>query len=210
MLAGAGPYDGWSSDDCDFPVRFAGAAQLIADSANDGGLWFVGINSGVNKLKKVGMRCRTLDWHNANPLMSNNNFVTLLHIEELNRSRSAFFSIKRDRTVDHCGPHFDFLAIEAYERLLIRCHVEIARKHSVSRGAGDLRICALHYFGALLTETQDQLVQRLACFGRHFDSGETLVRSLSADIDLSNLEVPAARQNLIQHLRQNQRVDNMP
>jgi hypothetical protein len=94
--------------------------------------------------------------------------------------------------------------------LLIRRHIEIGRKNSVGRGAGDLRICTLHYLGALLTETQDQLVQRLACFGRHFDSRETLVGSLSADIDLSNLEVRAVGQNLIQHLRQNQRVDDMP
>ena len=111
MLACAGPYDGRSNDDCDFAVRFAGAAQLIADSANDGGLWFVGINRGVNKLKKVSMRCCTLDRHNPNPLMPNNNFVALVHIEELNRSRSAFFPIKRNRAVDHCGAHFDFLAV---------------------------------------------------------------------------------------------------
>src|SRR5206468_11843734 len=96
MLSCAGPYGGRSSDDCDFALRFAGAAQLIADSANDGGLWFVGINRRVNKLKKVSMRCCTLDRHNPNNLVSNNNFVALVHIEEFNRSRSAFFSINRD------------------------------------------------------------------------------------------------------------------
>src|SRR5437016_13234405 len=111
MLACAGPYDGRSSDDSDFAVRFAGAAQLIADSANDGGLWFVGINRGVNKLKKVSMRCRTLDRDNPNPLMPNTNFVVLVHIEELNCSRSAFFSIKRNRAVVHCAAHFDFIAV---------------------------------------------------------------------------------------------------
>src|SRR5512140_3373768 len=116
MLAGAGPYDCGSGDNCDFPVCFAGAAQLVTDSANDGGLWFVGINCGVNELKKVGMRGRALYRYNPNALMPNNNLVALVHVEKLNGLRSAFFSIKRNRAIDHCGPHLDFLAAEANER----------------------------------------------------------------------------------------------
>src|SRR5206468_11637374 len=104
-------YDCRSGDNCDFPLRSAGAAQLVTDSANDGRLWLVRINSGVNELKKISIRGRTLDRHNPNPLMPNNNFVALVHIEELNGSRSASFSIKRDCAVNHCWAHFDFLTL---------------------------------------------------------------------------------------------------
>jgi hypothetical protein len=47
------------------------------------------------------------------------------------------------------------------------------------------------------------------CFGRDFDSREALVGPLFSDLDLANLEIRAVRQNLIQHLRQNERINNM-
>src|SRR5207245_11034263 len=93
------------------PLRSGVAAEIVNDFPNDGRLWLVRIISGVNELKKISIRGRTLDRHNPNPLMPNNNFVALVHIEELNGSRSASFSIKRDCAVDHCGPHFDFLTL---------------------------------------------------------------------------------------------------
>src|SRR5213078_853102 len=99
---GTGPYDGRSGDNCDFPSCLARAPQLVTDSANDGRLWFVGINCGVNELKKVSMGGRTLDRHNPDPLMPNNDLVALVHIGKLNRSRSVVFLIKRNCTVDHC------------------------------------------------------------------------------------------------------------
>ena len=142
--------------------------------------------------------------------MPNNNLVALIDIEELNRSRRSVFSVKGDCTVDHCRAHFDFLAVEAHKRLLIRCHVEIARKNSVGRCGGDLRICALHNLSALLAKTQNQLIERVAGFGRHLDSGKALVRSFFADIDLNNFKIRAVGQNLIQHLWQNEGIDNVP
>ena len=210
MLTGARPYDRWSGYNCDFPSSCARASQLVTDSSNDGRLRFVGVNCGINELKKISMRCRTLDRHNPNPLVPDNNLVALVHIEELNCSSGAFFSINCNCAVDHCGAHFDFLAVEAHEGLLIRCHVEIGRKNAVSWSGGDLRVCALYDLGALLAKTQDQGVQRLACLGRHFDSGKALVRSLFADIDFSNPKVATVGQNLIQHLWQDQRIDNVP
>ena len=66
------------------------------------------------------------------------------------------------------------------------------------------------HFGAVLSQAQNQFVQRLACFGRHLDSREALVGSSFTDLNLTDLKIRAVGQNLIQHLRQNQRVNDMP
>ena len=65
-------------------------------------------------------------------------------------------------------------------------------------------------FCAVLSQTQNQFIKRFARFGRHFNSGKALVGSLFANVDLSNLEVRAVGQNLIQDFWQNERIDNMP
>ena len=54
MLAGAGPHDRGPGDDCDFSLRSARALQLTSQFANDGRFRFVGVDDGVNELKKVG------------------------------------------------------------------------------------------------------------------------------------------------------------
>ena len=84
-----------------------------------------------------------------------------------------------------------------------------ASPDTVGWSRGDLSVCPLHYFCALLTKPQDQLVQRFACFGRHFDSRKALIRALPTDLNFSNLEVPAMRQNLVQHLRQDERINDV-
>jgi len=61
----------------------------------------------------------------------------------------------------------------------------------------------------VLPQSQNEFVERFMCFGRDFDSREALVGPLFSDLDLANLEIRAVRQNLIQHLRQNERINNM-
>src|SRR5439155_8893393 len=100
--------------------------------------------------------------------------------------------------------------IKPDERLLVRRDVEIARENALRRSWSEMGVGLFGYFGAVLPQTQNQFVERIGCFGGHFDARKALVRSLFANIDFSNLEVRAVGQNLIQHLWQNERVDNMP
>jgi hypothetical protein len=72
-----------------------------------------------------------------------------------------------------------------------------------------LRISAFDNFGAVLPQSQNEFVERFPGFGRDFDSREALVGPLFSDLDLANLEIRAVRQNLIQHLRQNERINNV-
>jgi hypothetical protein len=142
--------------------------------------------------------------------MTDHNFVSLVNIEKLDRTGGFFFSIKRNRTVDHCGPHLDFRTAEADKRLLISCHVEIAGKDSVRRRTGELYICTLNHFGSVLAKAQHQFVKRFACFGGHFNPREALVRTFFPNFDFADLEIRAVSQNLIQNFRQNERINNMP
>src|SRR5205823_9436014 len=142
--------------------------------------------------------------------MTDHNFVSLGNVEKLDRPGGFFFSIKSNRTVDHCGAYLDFLAVEANKRLLIGRYVEIVGKNSVCRRGGELYICTLNHFGAVLAKAQHQFVKRFACFGGHFNPREALVRASFANLDLADLEIRTMGQNLIQNLRQNKGINNMP
>ena len=204
MLARACPYDCWSADNCDFAFCVACALQFPTKFANHGRFRFVGIDDGVDELKEISARRRALHRDDANALMTDHNLVACTDIEKLNRSGSALFSVNRNCTVHHGGPDFDLLPIKSNERLLVGGHIEIARENSVRRRLGQLRVSAFDNFGAVLSQSQNQFVERFTGFGRDFNSRETLVRPLFADLDLPDLEIRAVGQNLIQHLGQNE------
>ena len=147
--------------------------------------------------------------HHAHALVTHHNLVAFAHVEKFYRPGGAFFSINSNRAIHHGGLHFDLLAVKPDESLLVSRHVEVARKNPVCRSGGELRIRVLGDFGAVLSQAQNQFVERFARFGRHFDSGKALIRALFADLDLADSEISAAGQNLIQHLRQDKRIDDM-
>ena len=209
MLAGAGAHNRRPGDHCDLAFGRAGALQFASQLANDGRFRFVGVNNGVNELKKICARRCTLHRHHAHAPMTHHDLVVFAHVEEFYCSGRAFFSINSNRAIHHGGLHFDLLAVKPDESLLVGCHVEVTRKNPVCRSGGKLRIRVLGDFGAVLSQAQNQFVERFARFGRHFDSGKALVRPLFADLDLANLKIRAASQNLIQHLWQDERIDDM-
>ena len=173
MPACAGAHDRRSGDNGDFAAGAMRASQFLGDLANDGRLRFLRINDVVNELKRIGVRCGSLHRHNPDSLVSDNNLVAFFDVEKLNGTRAAFFPINRDCAIDDRGRHLDLLAVEAHKRLLVGRDVELGRKNSVGWSRRNLSVCPLHYFGALLAKTQDQLVQRFACFGRTLRFGQS-------------------------------------
>jgi hypothetical protein len=73
-----------------------------------------------------------------------------------------------------------------------------------------LHIRTFNHFRSVLAKTQHQFVKRFACFGRHFNPRKALVRASFANLDLPDLEIRAVSQNLIQNLRQNERINDVP
>src|SRR5262249_53033972 len=202
-------HDGRSRDNCDFTASATNASQFFGDLANDGRFGFLGVYDVVDELKWVCVRSGSLHWHNTDPLVSDNNPVAFFDIEKLNRSRTALLPVNGDGAINDPGRHLDLLTVEANKSLLVGSDVELEWEHTVSWSGGNLSVCPLHYFGALLAKTQDELVQRFACFGGHFDSGKALIRAFPADLDFSDFEVPAVRQNLVEHLWQDERINDV-
>jgi hypothetical protein len=93
--------------------------------------------------------------------------------------------------------------------LLVGCNIEIARENSIRGGPGQLCVSAFDNLGTVLPQSQNEFVERFSCLGRDFHSREALVRAFFPNLDLANLEIRAVRQDLIEHLRQNERIDNV-
>ena len=173
MLTGAGPHDRRAGDNGDFTFGLASASQFLSQFANDGRFRFVRIDDRVDELKNIRARCRALHRHHAHTLVANDDFVAFTNVEELNGARDAFFSVHCDCGVHHRRPHLDLLAVNADEGLLIRHHVELGRENAVGRRRGQLGVCAFRGFGAVLSQSQDQFIQRVACLRRDLDARES-------------------------------------
>ena len=150
-----------------------------------------------------------VDGHNPNTLMSHDDLIPLDYIEKFHCPGGRRFAIDCDRAIHHCRAYFDLLAFQANESLLIGGDVELCRENSVRWRLCQLHVHPLRDFGAMLSQTQDQFIQRLSGGGRNFDAGKALVRAFFADTNLGDLEMRAVSQDLIQHLGQNKRIDNM-
>ena len=167
------------------PLAPCGASQFLSEFANNGRLGFLSINDVVNELKQIRVRGRSLHRHNADALVSDDNFVAFFNVEEFNGSRAAFFPVNCDCAVHHRGRHLDLLTVEANKRLLVGRYVELGRENAVGWSRGKLvRLLRSVDFGAVLSKPQDQFIQRFACFRGHFDSGKALVRALSGRFEL--------------------------
>src|SRR5207248_1009571 len=132
------------------------------------------IDDGVNELKKIGPRRRTLHRHYAHTVVSNNDLVAFTHIKELDGSGCPPLSVNGDGAIHHGGPHFEFLTVDTNESLLVSRHVKIGWKNAVHWSRGDLHILAFGNFGTMLSQAQDQFVKRFARFSGALDSGNAV------------------------------------
>src|SRR5438874_11955713 len=164
MFACARPHNCGSADDRNFTFRFAHALQFATELADHGRLWFVSIDDGVDELKEIGARGRTLHRNNANTLMTDYDFIVFADVEELYRSGGMFLSVNSNRTIHHRRPDFDLLAVKSNERLLRGCDIEIPWGNSIRRCPGHLRVGAFDNFGAVLPQPQNEFVERFSCF----------------------------------------------
>ena len=93
--------------------------------------------------------------------------------------------------------------------MLIGRDIKVGRENPVRRRGSELHIGLFHDFGAVLTQTQDELIECLVSGSRDLNPCETLVDALLADFDLVDFETAARAEDLIEHLRQNERIDDV-
>ena len=155
------------------------------------------------------MRGHPLDRHHPNTLVAHHDLISLAHIKKFHRPRGIFLTINRDRAVQHRRQHFDFLVTEPDKRLLIRGHIKTVRKNAIGRCLCQLHIFPFGNLAPVLAKAEEELVEGLTGQRRYLDLGEALIRSLFTDLDFRDLEIGSPGQDLIQHLGQNERVDDM-
>ena len=93
--------------------------------------------------------------------------------------------------------------------MLIGRDIKVGWENPVRRRGRELDIGVFHHFGAVLTQTQDELIECRVGGSRDFNPGETLVDALLTDLDLVDFESAAGAEDLIEHLRQNERIDDV-
>ena len=136
--------------------------------------------------------------------MTHDDLVPFANIEEFDGSRRTFLSINGDRGVHHRRPHFDLLAVNTDESLLVGHYIEVRRENAVGGRGSELSIGVFGDFGAMLSQSQKQFIERVARLCRDLDARKALVRTLLADLDLVDFEICAMSQNLIEHFGQDQ------
>ena len=141
--------------------------------------------------------------------MTHDNLVAFVDVEEFDGARGASFPVHSDGCIHHGRPHLDLLAVNTDESLLVRHYIKVRRENAVGRGGSELRIGAFGDFGAMLSQSQNQFIERLARLCRDLDARKALVGTLLADLDLADFEIRAVSQNLIEHFRQDQRINDV-
>src|SRR5437588_4240739 len=95
------------------------------------------------------------------------------------------------------------------ECLLIGRDVEAFRENAISGRLGQAQLLLLDYFGAMLTQPADNFIHSRRGGPKHIDAGVARVVPLATDPDLTNGESAAVGEDFIQHLWQDQRIDDM-
>src|SRR5437868_15476935 len=95
------------------------------------------------------------------------------------------------------------------ECLLIGRDVEAFRENAISGRLGQAQLLLLDYFGAMLTQPADNFIHGRRGWPRYIDAGVAGVVPLAANLNLANGESAAVGEDFIQHLWQDQRVDDM-
>ena len=141
------------------PFSFC-ALQFARDLANDRTFRSLGRDVARDQLEDVGTRSRALRRRNLDSLVTDYDLHAAHNIVKFHRARAFRRAIDCDPAIHHCRFHFDLLAVDADESLLIVCHVKICRENAVRRRRRELRILVSDDFGSMLPQAQNQFIER--------------------------------------------------
>jgi len=113
-------------------------------------------------------------------------------------------STNGDSDIHHRRPHFDLPAVNTDESLLVGHYIKVRPENAAGGRGSELSIGVFGDFGAMLSQSQKQFIERVARLCRDLDARKALVRTLLADLDLVDFEICAMSQNLIEHFGQDQ------
>src|SRR5712692_9217647 len=208
MFRCAGVHDRRPRYHKNFSLAFTRALEFACHLPNYRALRLLDRNGG-HEFESICTCSRSLDRRDANALMAGDDLHYLPHVVKFYSRSASRFAIHRDSAIHDRGMHFDFFAIESDEGLLVGCNRKTCRKNSLRRRGCELHVHLFCDLCAVLPESQNELIERFVGGTGNLDPSVTLVGAPLADFDLPDFEISAGAKNLIEDLRQNQRLDTM-
>src|SRR5882672_3359258 len=95
------------------------------------------------------------------------------------------------------------------KRLLIGRDIEVIGKDSISGSRSKLDVGLFDDFGAVLAQTADNVIDDLGRGSKDVDASVAGIVALLADLNFTNGKNAAICQNLVEHLGQDEGVDNV-
>ncbi len=190
-------------------MLLAGALELPRHLADDRALRFFDRDVARHELKNIGARGRALQRHHADALVADDDLHAFLHAVEFGRLRPLRDRIDNDGAVHQRRLDFHFAIFQLNESLLVGRDVKSLRINAVGWRRGQLHTLSFHHLGAVLPEPQDEFVEFVGAGRGDLNPSKTLIRPLLANPDFADLKGASAGDDFIEHLRQNERIDDV-
>src|SRR5437588_7435538 len=191
------------------PAGLAGQSYLRGDLLNDSSFGFFARDIAGHKLEGAGPFRRALYRNDADAMVANGNAHAFAHLGKLDGLGFLFLEIDSDTAIHRGRLRFDPFAIQMNEGLLVGGHVKVRWENAIGRGRHEFDSGLLDYVCAMLPQSPDHGIDALWRRTEDINQRVTWVVPLSANFDIANGECATAGQNLVQHLRQNQRVNEV-
>ena len=131
------------------------------------------------------------------------------HVGHRHAAGGRPFRVDEDAAVHLLVLDLDPLAAETHLRAVVGRAVEVLGKRPVHVGGHDVAIVRGDRGGTVVVDLAEDLLQHFGGRRPHLDAGEAGIGLALADADVLEDVRPAVRQDLVQHLGQEQRIDDV-
>src|SRR5450432_320275 len=209
MLRRARVNHSWSSHHENLALLLAGPLKLSSNFANHHARRLFDRDIAGHELESIFARDRSLLRNNANSLVAHDDFHALFDAAKLGGGCLASGAVNHDGAIHQRRLNFNFAVVKSHERLLIGRGIKLLRKDAVRGRSRQLNALFFDHFGAMLPQAQNQIVKCGRRGPSYFDPRKALVGPVFADLDLGDFETAAVGDDFIEHLGQNERIDDV-
>ena len=145
----------------------------------------------------------------AQPFAAHGDQIALAHLDHRQAAGRGPFGIHQNSAIHFLILDLDPLAVQVHLRAVIRRAVKALREGAVHVGANDSAVAGGDRHRAMIVDRVEDFLQALRGGGADLDAREAGVALPLTDLDLLDRVRAAARQDLVQDLGQEQRVDDV-
>ena len=208
MFAAARVYDGRPADQQRLAAFLAILEQFVRDLPNRNALGLFGRNAAAHELEGLPLGRTFL---RKDPHAAVADYELGAHRDFAHRHAAGRrpLHVDGDAAVHLLSRHFGPMAQDANFGALVRRTVKTFRKGPDDIGRHELAILLRRGHGAVIADLAQNIGQQGSAGSPHFNQGETRIRAALADRDFFDAEGSARGRNQIEHLGQDQAVDDM-